>query len=274
MRISLSRRTFFGAGAVLALSPMVASDTHGAEVGEPPRTGPPESHPLQDRALVDEIVGVSHFSIERVRALLAQAPDLAKAARDWGFGDWETALGAASHTGNREIALLLIEHGARPDIFTHAMLGNTDAVRAIIKAQPGIQRLQGPHGITLADHARAGGEPARQTLEYLLGVEGADDPPPNLPLSEEQRARYIGTYRYDDAPPEATVEIGWNDRLQVLTITHPGRFFQRLNHLGAHGFSPAGAPGVRVVFTSDAEQPASRFLVTAPRPLGSATRLT
>jgi hypothetical protein len=34
---------------------------------------------------------------------------LARAAWDWGFGDWETALGAASHMGSRPI---------RPDQFT------------------------------------------------------------------------------------------------------------------------------------------------------------
>jgi hypothetical protein len=44
-----------------------------------------------------------------------------RAAWDWGFGDWEDALGACSHTGNREIAGYLIER-ARPTIFSAAML--------------------------------------------------------------------------------------------------------------------------------------------------------
>ncbi len=122
--------------------------------------------------MAEEIVSVSHFSYERVKGLLDQSSDLAKAGRDWGFGDWETALGAASHTGNRDIALLLIEHGARPDIFTFAMLGQTDVVRALIEAQPGVQRIPGPHGITLAAHARAGGEAAPRPRAWPETAEG------------------------------------------------------------------------------------------------------
>src|SRR5580700_7626770 len=48
---------------------------------------------------------------------------LVYAARDWGGGDWETALGGASHTGHREIALYLLSQGARIDSYCAAMLG-------------------------------------------------------------------------------------------------------------------------------------------------------
>ncbi len=76
------------------------------------------SFPAQEPGVVKEMVGVSHGKVDRVRDLLKERPALAKAAWDWGFGDWETALGAASHVGNHEIAALLMKHGARPDLFT------------------------------------------------------------------------------------------------------------------------------------------------------------
>ena len=37
----------------------------------------------------------------RVKELVGRQPALAKATWDWGFGDWETSLGAASHVGHR-----------------------------------------------------------------------------------------------------------------------------------------------------------------------------
>lgn len=60
--------------------------------------------PRQRPERVQEMVGVCHRDLERVRELLDQQPALANAAWDWGFGDWETALGAAAHTGRRNIA--------------------------------------------------------------------------------------------------------------------------------------------------------------------------
>src|SRR5262245_48530133 len=94
-------------------------------------------------------------------------PALVNAWWDWGFGDWESPLGAASHVGQRDIAEFLLERGARIDIFAAAMLGFTAVVRAFVVAQPGIQRTLGPHGITLLAHAKAGGKKAADTLAYL-----------------------------------------------------------------------------------------------------------
>ena len=113
--------------------------------------------PRQDPALAKETVGVSHRDIKRVRELVERQPALARAAVDWGFGDWETALGAAAHTGRREIAEFLLANGAQPTMFSAAMLGQLDVVKAFVAASPGIQRTPGPHGIPLLAHARAGG---------------------------------------------------------------------------------------------------------------------
>ena len=96
---------------------------------------------------------------------MGRRPALAKVSFDWGFGDWETPIDAASHIGNREAAEFLIANGARATIFSAAMLGQLDAVKAFIAASPGIQRTPGPHSITLLGHAMAGGPQAQAVVE-------------------------------------------------------------------------------------------------------------
>src|SRR5262245_6396028 len=91
----------------------------------------PESFPTHAPDLVREIVSVSHGNVKRVKELVEARPSLAKAAIDWGYGDWETALGAASHVGNREIAEFLISNGAPPTLFSATMLGQLDVVKAM-----------------------------------------------------------------------------------------------------------------------------------------------
>src|SRR5689334_5013705 len=60
-----------------------------------PATSVPDLFPMQERGMVQEMVTVSHFNPKRVRELVEAHPALARAAMDWGFGDWEDALGAA-----------------------------------------------------------------------------------------------------------------------------------------------------------------------------------
>ena len=126
-----------------------------------------ESFPSQHPFLAKEMVGVSHGNLTRVKELVTAHPALANASWDWGFGDWETALGAASHVGNRAIAELLIENGAGPTIFSAAMLGQLDVVKAFAAAIPDVNQLRGPHGIPLVNHARAGGAQAADVLKHL-----------------------------------------------------------------------------------------------------------
>ncbi|MBP9914124.1 MAG: hypothetical protein KBF26_12030 [Opitutaceae bacterium] len=112
-------------------------------------------------------VGNAHGDFNKVRALLEKEPALINAAWDWGGGDWETALGAAAHTGQREIAVYLLEHGARIDLFAAAMLGRLSIVKAILGEFPEMKRGLGPHGIPLLVHAKMGGEPAAEVLLFL-----------------------------------------------------------------------------------------------------------
>jgi hypothetical protein len=126
-----------------------------------------EGPPQLDPAKVQAFVAHAHGDLEAVQALLAEEPRLVNAAWDWGGGDWETALGAASHMGRRQIALFLLEHGARLDLFAAAMLGYFDIVSAVLSDFPEMRNALGPHGIPLVEHARAGGADARAVLELL-----------------------------------------------------------------------------------------------------------
>lgn len=120
--------------------------------------------------LVSEFVRKAHSDIGRVRELLEIEPKLVNASWDWGGGDFESGLGAAAHTGRREIALLLIEHGARFDIFAAAMLGQLEVVKAVLTAYPQTAKSLGAHGIPLLTHAKMGGEPARAVYDYLVAL--------------------------------------------------------------------------------------------------------
>jgi hypothetical protein len=117
--------------------------------------------------MVQQFVGNAHGDLERVKELLAQEPALLNAAWDWGGGDWETALGAAAHTGRKEIAEFLLAQGARIDLFAAAMLGKIDIVKAILSDNPELKSALGPHGIPLINHAEAGGADALQVVELL-----------------------------------------------------------------------------------------------------------
>jgi hypothetical protein len=121
-----------------------------------------EETPAQiDATLVQAFVGNAHGDLAQVRSLLEREPALVNAAWDWGGGDWETGLGAASHMHNREIAIYLLDNGARMDVFAAAMLGYVEVVRSLLDARPDLRDAKGPHGIPLAAHA------APEVLELL-----------------------------------------------------------------------------------------------------------
>ena len=126
-----------------------------------------DAPPQLDPSKVQAFVANAHGDLEAVRSLLAEEPRLVNASWDWGGGDWETGLGAAAHMGRRDIALVLLENGARLDLFAAAMLGDVDVVRATLAAFPAMRDELGPHGIPLIEHARAGGDDARAVLELL-----------------------------------------------------------------------------------------------------------
>ena len=211
--------------------------------------------PTQAAELVRELVTVAHFDRKRVEELVDARPSLARAAWDWGFGDWETALGAASHMGNRPIADYLISKGAQPSLFSAAMLGQIEVVKAFVATQPHVQRIRGPHSISLLAHAKAGGEPARPVFEFLQSL-GDADAEPSASLSDKEIPALTGTYVFGlgvSQQIELTVERrqGASSMYSPLTWARKGTMGRPLVHLGDRAFYPAGAPSVRIRFAED-----------------------
>lgn len=78
--------------------------------------------------------------------------------------------------GRRDIAEHLIEQGTRVDLFAAAMLGQLDVVKALLTLQPKLMDAKGPHGFGLHWHANAGGEKAKEVLDYLQGIKKVELP--------------------------------------------------------------------------------------------------
>jgi len=240
MPCSSSRRQFLRV-ASLAFPAAAVSTARGSAASP----GVISLYPTQPPELVQEMVAVSHFNLARVKELVGRQETLAKATWDWGFGDWETALGAASHVGNRDIAEVLLANGAHPSMFSAAVLGQLDVVKAYVAASPGVQRTRGPHSISLMSHALAGGPRARPVVDYLKSIEGADDQPAVKPLTDADIARLSGVYTFGFTPADRVEISAVKNQLQ---FARPGHYPRGLFHLGAFEFCPMGAENVRIRF--------------------------
>jgi hypothetical protein len=246
-----TRRSLFSLSPGLTLMGLSAIDTR-AWGQAPPSSSPisaADAFPQQDPALVKDAVGSSHGNFARVRELVENQPALACASIDWGFGDWETCIDAASHVGNKPIAEFLLAHGARPTIFSAAMMGQFDVVKAFIAARPGVQRTYGPHGITLLSHAKAGGADATAVAQYLATLGDADIPLPTQPLTTADRDAVVGKYVYGPRPRDFfTIDVQ-QDRLGIERPGSPARRF--LMHTGNLIFFPSGVPTAKVAFARE-----------------------
>lgn len=264
MADQLTRRSFLAAVPALCAAPILLTPSGPAAAapaaGYDNAAGDP--FPAQDPARVRAMVGAAHGNLARVQELLAESPALATAGWDWGFGDWETPLGAASHVGHREIAALLLASGARPDLFTFAMLGHLEAVQACIAACPGIQRTTGPHGLTLLHHARKGGPAAAGVVAYLESLGDADPAPRPAPLDPADIAACTGTYELASRGA-IRLEISTKDGTLFLKRLPDGAA-RGLVHLGGRAFHPVGAPAVRVTFGPPGQGAASLTVVDGP----------
>lgn len=219
-------------------------------------------YPSIDDEIVSTVVGASHFDFDKVKELVNKRPELARATWDWSFGDWETAIGAASHVGRRDIAELLIDHGARPDIFTFAMFGNYDAVKSMIEARPGVQSLAGPHGISLLSHVKAGlryegitpkqKEESEALLAYLEKLGDADPKAKDMEMSEEDKQKYIGDYLYGDGPTDGfSVKINMR---KMLSLGKLGAFGGGLYQKAPNVFTYNGITSVEIAFQVENEK--------------------
>lgn len=224
------------------------------ELGEKPKL--PSRYPSIDDDLVAETVGVSHFNLDRLKELVGTRPELSRATWDWAFGDWETALGAASHVGRRDIALYLLSAGARPDIFCFAMLGAYSAVKSMIDAQPGIQTIAGPHGISLLQHAKNGllsedlnehqKTESSKLVSYLEGLGDSDVATNYLPIEEAEKNKYVGDYMYGDGPADG-FSIKMNMR-KLISLGKLGKFGGALYQKSKDVFIYNGTSSVEISF--------------------------
>ena len=215
--------------------------------GTPPDDFFPSLHP----SLMKDVVGLSHSNLAKVKEMVQQHPALAKASWDWGYGDHETALGAASHVGQRAIAEFLLENGAPPTLFSATMLGQLDIVKAFMAATPGLQKIRGPHSLSLMVHAKAGGPPAAPVVAYLESIGDAALPLTDEPMSDEDRAMLDGRYVFGDRPRDSfTIET----KPTQVSLVRAGATPRFLRHLGRLEFVPPGAPAVRIRFEREGDR--------------------
>lgn len=250
--MSLSRRSFFSISSGLSALGISALATRAWGQTLPPvpyAISGGDAFPQQDPSLVKDAVGASHGNVARIRELVERQPALARASIDWGFGDWETCIDAASHVGNKPIADFLLSNGARPTIFSAAMMGQLDTVKAFIAARPGLQKTNGPHGITLMSHARAGGPDAAAVVQYLAALGDADTPYPSQPLEPTDRDALVGKYVYGPGPRDFfTIDVQ-QDRLGIDRPNGPAR--RLLMHTGELVFFPSGVPNAKIAFARE-----------------------
>src|SRR4249920_3552868 len=166
MDISVSRKTFLCSGlmvtaAVLGGRRLFAQlPAPSVSPGAPPVV--PDRGPQIESGLVKQFVIAGHGNLDKVKEMLTAQPALINATWDWGGGDFETALGGASHMGRPDIARFLLENNARMDLFAAAMLGRLDIIKPALTAYPRFLDTPGPHGIPLLAHAEKGGDPAKE----------------------------------------------------------------------------------------------------------------
>lgn len=184
MQSKMQRRLFLGstAGTLLAAGALSAmadeQEKPKAEPREatferdyePPKFKPSWSKEQINRQMLQDFVILAHSEFDMVKTLLEREPKLVNGAIDWGGGDFETALGGASHMGRHDIVEFLLEKGARIDIFCAAMMGQLEAVRSFITLQPALIDAKGPHGFSLHFHAQVGGDRSLAVLDYLQSV--------------------------------------------------------------------------------------------------------
>ena len=154
--------------ALVAPSLLAQATPTSATATPPPANKPPPKPPALPPDKVRDTVGLAHRDLAGVMKLVEETPLLANAAWDWGGGDFETPLQAASHTGRREIAEYLLSKNARLEIYGAAMLGQLEFVKAVLALNPKAHEIPGPHGFTLLHCTKQGGEKSKAVVDWLL----------------------------------------------------------------------------------------------------------
>lgn len=172
----LSRRRALALAAGLAVAPLSLAQAQGPTEAPftrdypEPEFKPSWRTPQLNRTMVQDFVIYAHSDLERTKSLLEREPRLANAFMDWGGGDWESALGGASHMGRHDIVRHLLANGARIDIFSAAVMGQLEVVKALLTLEPKLIDARGPHGFNLHFHAQLAEKDAGKIVDYLQSV--------------------------------------------------------------------------------------------------------
>ncbi len=105
---------------------------------------------------ITAFVFAAHNDFDATKKIVDAKPLILNCANQIARGDFETAVGGAAHMGRKDIADLLVERGARLDIFSLTFLGHVDFVKQMIELTPQYLKAPGPHGFTLLHHAKVG----------------------------------------------------------------------------------------------------------------------
>lgn len=109
-----------------------------------------------DLEQIRELVFAAHNDFDETKRIIEANPLLLNCTNQTKKGDFETAVGGASHMGRRDIADLLVSKGARLDIFNYTFLGYDEFVMKFLTDYPNMLNAPGPHGFTLLHHAKVG----------------------------------------------------------------------------------------------------------------------
>jgi len=121
---------------------------------------------------IDLFVNSSHGDFAKVKECLHRYPEILNCPSSM----QETALGAAAHTGQKQIAEFLLEAGAPLDICTAAMLGKAAEVKRMLAEDPSLCNAKGSHGIPVMYFAALNGslEIAETLLASGASVNGGE----------------------------------------------------------------------------------------------------
>lgn len=125
-----------------------------------------------DQELVAQFVGNAHGNLDAVKEMLREHPELLNAV--WQEAN-ETAIQAATQTGQRDIAEFLISHGAPVDICTAAMLGDEIRVAEFLKQDASLAHAKGSHEYPVLYHAALSGNTRiADLLKQYGGTDGKE----------------------------------------------------------------------------------------------------
>lgn len=210
--VNLPRRTFLAGGLVAAVTlnlRSLAADRGGNGSAPKPIRPEPDRGARQDLDTVLAYIRAGHGELEKLKAMTAANRRLVFAAWDWGGGDWETALGGASHIGHRDCARFLLSQGARIDAFCAAMLGQREVLRALVEANPMVAKSSGPHGYRLLYHVAISGDV--EMAEFLRPALPSDAKDYNQALSAAVRDGHRPMTRW--LCEHGTVDLNQTDAL-------------------------------------------------------------